>query len=78
MCSCGAEIETTPHFFLRCQFYNTLRTKLLNSIYDLNPSFRNLTDQHLVELLLFGSKNCETELNKEIIEISISYIKNTK
>ena len=28
MCECGAETETTSHYFLRCQFFANKRQKL--------------------------------------------------
>ena len=30
LCSCSIEFETTTHYFLRCHFYNTRRSALMN------------------------------------------------
>ena len=34
MCNCGAEIETTSHFFLLCQFFANERQKLRDDNFD--------------------------------------------
>ena len=38
MCDCGAETETTSHFFLRCQFFANERSKLLDDVYQIDAS----------------------------------------
>ena len=30
LCPCNIEVETTTHYFLRCHFYNTHRSALMN------------------------------------------------
>ena len=30
LCPCSIEVETTTHYFLRCHFYNTHRSALMN------------------------------------------------
>ena len=42
-CDCGLATETTLHFLLQCQQYQTIRLELLNSIYNLDPKIRNLS-----------------------------------
>ena len=32
MCACGAEIETTENFLLRCHFYSTQRSELFDNL----------------------------------------------
>ena len=36
MCGCTLEIESTQYFFLPCHFYFVERSKLLNSLYDID------------------------------------------
>ena len=42
MCDCGSATETTLHFLLQCQQYQTIRLELLNSIYNLDPNIRKI------------------------------------
>ena len=55
MCSCGTEIETTEHFFLRCHFYSTQRLKLFESLKKVDSNFFNLNEKYQVNTLLHGS-----------------------
>ena len=32
LCSCSTEAETTAHYFLRCHFYNSNRSTLVNDL----------------------------------------------
>ena len=56
LCNCSEEIETTVNFFLHCPFYlvhrSTLRSELSNILAN---DVRQLPDDHLCDLLLFGS-----------------------
>ena len=62
MCDCSAEIETTSHFFLRCQFFANERQNLHERLYLIHPSIKKLYE----------------ELNKEILLCTIYYIKSSK
>ena len=50
MCSCGKEPETTLHYLLRCDLYLIYRLKLLNDIYTLNGSLKNLSEEKLLKI----------------------------
>ena len=52
MCDCGSATETTLHFLLQCQQYQTIRLELLNSIYNLDPKIRKLSNDKLLHLFL--------------------------
>ena len=39
MCSCGADVETTEHFLLRCHFYSTQRLELFDNLERAKPDF---------------------------------------
>ena len=57
ICACGLEIESTEHFLLRCHRFALPRTVLMGSISDvINPGVLQLPDDHLTQILLFGSK----------------------
>ena len=56
MSICGFEPETTDHYLLRCILYTDMRLDRLNDIYTINQSLKNLSEDQLVNVLLFGSK----------------------
>ena len=39
MCACGADLETTKHFLLRCHFYSTQKLELFDNLEKANPDF---------------------------------------
>ena len=78
MCGCGSETETTDHFFLRCPFFAMNRRKLLNDLLKLDLSLRNLKDELLLDMILYGYEKYKDTVNKEILLHTISFIKNTK
>ena len=55
MCDCGAETETTSPFFLRCKFFANERQKLLDDVYRIDASIKNLNEESLIDVLLYGS-----------------------
>ena len=78
MCDCGAEIETTSHFFLRCQFFANERQKLLDHAYRIDASIKNLNEESLIDVLLYGSDRFNDSKNKQILLHTIYYIQATK
>ena len=78
MCDYGSETETTDHFFLRCPFFAINRQKLLNNLLKIDPSLRNLKDELLLDIILYGSDKYKDTVNKEILLHTVSFIKNTK
>ena len=78
MCSCGSEPETTVHFLLRWQYHVINRSKLLKNVYNLDQTLRNYDDDHLIHILLYGSEKFNFNLNKDIIKLTICYLKDTE
>ena len=78
MCDCGWALETTLQFFLQCQLFQTITLELLTSIYNLDPKIYNLYNYKLLHLLLFGSKSCTFEINREIIKLIIKLLRLSK
>ena len=75
LCKCGEEDETTIHYFLKCPLYTNHRNDLLSKISDkIGSNVEILPDEHLSQILLYGSNAYNTILNKLIIEESIRYI----
>ena len=77
MCPCGSEVETTEHFFLRCQCFSIQRSELFNNLRNLDPSFSKLDTKEKTSFLLYASNKNSSSLNKDILEIVIKFIKST-
>ena len=78
MCDCGAETETTSHFFLRSQFFANERQKLRHGLYRLDASIKHLNEESLIDVLLYGSDRFNDSKNKQILLHTIFYIQATK
>ena len=78
MFDCDSETETTDHFFLRCLFFAENRQKLLNRMFKIDVSLKNLNDETLSDILLFGSDKYKDTVNKEILVYTIDFLKTTK
>ena len=78
MCDCGSVTETTLHFFLQWQQHQTIRLELLYSIYNLDPKIRNLSNDKLLHLLIYGSKFYSFEINRKVIKLTIKFLKLSK
>ena len=70
MCSCGKEPETTFHYLLRCDFYSTFRLELLNHICALNHSLRNISEENILQVLLYEAEIFYFKINSEILKCS--------
>ena len=72
MCDCGAETETTNHFSLRCQLFANER-QLLDDVYRIDASIKNLNEESLIDVLLYGSDRFNDSKNKQILLHAICY-----
>ena len=75
MCSCGKEPETTLHYVLRCDVYSIYRLELLNDICALSKSLKNLSEEKLLKILLYGAEDFTSQMNSEILNCTIKLIK---
>ena len=50
MCDCGAETETTSHFFLLANFFVKERQKLRDDVYRLDTSIKHLNEDSLIDI----------------------------
>ena len=76
LCNCGLmELENTTHFLLRCNFYPNLRKTLLDSIIKLIGSISDHSEAKLINILLYGDKNCSIDTNSSILQATISFLK---
>ena len=53
MCFCSFEPETKDHYFLSSKLFSDLRTDLLNDVFAMNQSLKNISDELLVNILLY-------------------------
>ena len=78
MCTCGLEMETPLHYLLRCSLFSIQRLELLNDVFILNPSIKNYSNEKLLNVLLYGSKDFNWNLNKEILKATIKFLKRSE
>ena len=78
MCICGFELETADHYFLHCKLYTDLSLDLLNDKCTINQSLRNFSEEQLVNVLLFSSKNSPLDTNTNILRRTIEFLKATE
>ena len=69
------EPKTTLHYLLRCDFYSIYRLELLNDICALNHSLKNISEENLLKVLLYGAEEFSFKINSEILKCTIKFIK---
>ena len=78
ICNCGEDIETSCHYLLHYSLYNNQWLALLNVIQDIDNSILELTDSHIVEVLLYGRKFLDISSNTNILNATIDVLLETK
>ena len=78
ICNCGQDIETSSHYLLHCSLYTNERPALLNVIQGIDNSILELTDSHIVEVLLYGRKFLDISSNTNILNATIDFLLETK
>ena len=77
MYSCGAAIEKTDPYLLRCQNSVLFRLSFLNRSFEINAKFRNMNNLTLTYLQLFGSEKQAFDVNTKILNIKIQFLKDS-
>ena len=77
MCLCGTEVETNEHFLLRCHYFSSQRSELVDNLYNLDLSFSKMNNKEKVAYLLYGSTSNPNTLNKVVINFVIKLLKST-
>ena len=72
--TCSLEIESTSHFFLHCNHYNSIRSTLLNELKSLDGNTLKLSDTTLTNLILYGSPQFDIKQNTFILNVVIKYM----
>ena len=73
LCTCSLDIESTVHYFLHCNYYNSARISLLNDLNSVDRTLLNLSDLSLVNVLLYGGPQFDDSHNAFILNSSIKY-----
>ena len=74
ICICRTEVETTSHYFLRCQLFSNQRIRLLNDTRHVRNDPFHLEDEEFVKVLLFGKSSLNLAENRSIILATINFI----
>ena len=78
MYSCDSELETTAHFLFRCQNHVICRSKLIKDVHNLDQILQNYDDDHLFHTVLYSSQKFNSNLDEEIITLTVCHLKDTK
>ena len=73
LCTCSLDIESTVHYFLHCNYYNSARISLLNDLNSVDRTLFNLSNLSLVNVLLYGGPQFDDFQNIFILNTSIKY-----
>ena len=74
LCTSGMGIESTVHYFLHWNYYNSARISLLNDLNSVARTLLSLSDLSLVNILLYGDPQFDDPQNAYILNTSIKYI----
>ena len=73
MCPTSDGVEDTEHFLLLCPSFDVQRQDLLAGIVELLRPLSQITDLSndvLVQLLLYGDQDISYDLNRKILELT--------
>ena len=76
MCPTSDGIEDMEHFLLLCPSFDVQRQDLLAGIVELLQPFLQITDLSndvLVQLLLYGDQDLSYDLNRKILELTVCF-----
>ena len=80
MCLCHHDNETNVHFLLKCNRFTRQRAAYFDDIKNIpgGSQILSLSPNSLENILLYGSDLLDDASNKKILELTISFVKNTK
>ena len=75
ICSCGREDESSTHFLLCCPRYKHIRSDYISKVSQIVKSDVSVfPNDHLTDLLLYGSKSFNNVSNELILNETINFI----
>ena len=78
LCPCSLEAEGTYHFFMRCQNFSNQRNVSFDDLNSIKLEILKMSENEIVQTLLFGNKSFSKDMNFEITTSSIRFIKDSK
>ena len=80
MCPANDGIENTEHFLLLCHSCNNNRHSPLTGVNEVFKAVGNIVGPNdtLLQILIYGDKNLSENANKQILDLTIKYILETK
>ena len=78
LCPFSIETETTAHYFLRCHFYNTNRSALMNELNEIDSSFSTMNENKFIDLVLCDSDKFDDKKNHNILMSATKFIKDSQ
>ena len=73
LCECGKDIESTLHFFLHCNNVLNPRQTNFQKIKNIDDNILSQSETQLIQTLLYGNQNCDSNINRLIIKSTIEY-----
>ena len=76
LCPINDGVEDREHYFLLCHMYDDIRRDLLNGVNAilLPHGMGNLSNDELVNILLYGHESLSFEMNAKILSATLEYI----
>ena len=67
-------IESTSHFFIHCLYYNDICATLFNELKSVDENILKLSDNKLINLLLYGDPQFDSTKNTRLLNAATKYI----
>ena len=74
ICTCSLEIESLSHFFLHCHYFTSIYSTLFIELQSVDANIIKLSDNEMMDLLLFSSPKFDTNQNHKTLSPCISFI----
>ena len=78
LCPSSLEAEDTYHFFMRCQNFSNQQNVLFDNLNSINLEILKMSENEIVQVLLFGNKSFSKDINFRIITSSVRFFKDSK
>ena len=78
LCPYSLEAEDIYHFFMRCQNFSNQQNVLFDDLNSINLEILKMSENEIVQVLLFGNKSFSKDMNFRIITSSIRFFKDSK